>query len=390
VNHPHHNQTTGLSKRRLGDHLLSQGLLNTSQLEEAIEYQCIYGGRLGTSLIELGLVNEDQMARTLSQQLKLHYIKPDLMMDVPTSILNLVPVNIALKHKIVPYYKEGKKLYVAINDFSNLKLLDELSFQLNHVITPLAVPEVRLMLALKKHYRMTVSPRFETIAAQLLRRDLAVQKKTAATIQKETANNQKPANDNSIADTIPWPLLGDESADSLKQEDFEYTVRPEDDQEQTVDVLSLLAEAKERDDIGQAVISYLRKDFPKCGFFVVRKGISSGWLASGGNPEQSFDHFHIPLSDDSVCGLISRNRRHFLGQMSDTEQNRNILTYFNSKPPQHVLGIPLMVQDRMVCILYIQGPLEKLEQHFAELHTLVGKAEMAFKLLILKNKILSL
>ncbi len=135
--------------------------------------------QVGTSLIELGLVNEDQMARTLSQQLKLHYIKPDLMMDVPTSILNLVPVNIALKHKIVPYYKEGKKLYVAINDFSNLKLLDELSFQLNHVITPLAVPEVRLMLALKKHYRMTVSPRFETIAAQLLRRDLAVQKKNS-------------------------------------------------------------------------------------------------------------------------------------------------------------------------------------------------------------------
>lgn len=390
MNHPHDNKTVGLSKRRLGDHLLSQGLLNTSQLEEAIEYQCIYGGRLGTSLIELGLINEDQMARTLSQQLKLHYIKPDLMMDIPTSILNLVPVNIALKHKIVPYYKEGKKLYVAINDFNNLKLLDELSFQLNHVIIPLAIPEVRLMLALKKHYSMTLSPRFETMAAQLQRRDLAVQKSTEINVQKEPVSQQKPADDNSVNGTMPWPLLGDESYDPPEQENSEYTVKHTEDQGNPVDILHLLAEAKERDDIGQAVISYLCKDFPECGLFVVRKGISSGWLASGGNPEQPFDHLHIPLSETSVCGLVARNRRHFLGQMSDTEQNRSILTYFNSQPPQHVLVIPLMVQERLVCILYIQGALEKLEQHFADLHNLIGKAEMAFKLLILKNKILSL
>ena len=44
----------------------------SSEVDEAIEYQCIYGGRLGTSLIELGLINEEHLAQILSKQLKLH------------------------------------------------------------------------------------------------------------------------------------------------------------------------------------------------------------------------------------------------------------------------------------------------------------------------------
>ena len=41
-------------QRRLGDYLLAEEALSPEQLDEAIEYQCIYGGRLGTSLVELG------------------------------------------------------------------------------------------------------------------------------------------------------------------------------------------------------------------------------------------------------------------------------------------------------------------------------------------------
>lgn len=394
MNQPHHQKAVGRSKRRLGEYLLSKGLINTSQLEEAIEYQCIYGGRLGTSLIELGLVDEDQMAKTLSQQLKLHYIKPDLLMEIPASVLRLVPVEIALKYKIVPYYKEGKKLYVAINDFGNLKLQDELSFQLNHIIVPLAVPEIRLMLALKKHYSMSLSPRYETLAAQLQRRSLAAQKTAPEKQQKHPTEKQEkniPAKDINLSNETAWPLLGEESYDTAEQvNNRDIAETAEKKQDTPIDILHLLAEASERDDIGRAVINYLHKDFPACGLFVVREGISSGWLASGGSLEQPFDQFQIPLSENSVCGLVVRNRRHFLGQITDTEQNRKILTYFNSQSPQNVLAIPLMVQDRLVCILYVQGELEKLEQHVTDLHYIVGKAEMAFKLLILKNKILSL
>lgn len=394
MNQTRQQKAVGVSKRRLGEYLLSKKLVNTSQLEEAIEYQCIYGGRLGTSLIELGLVDEDQMARTLSQQLKLHYIKPDLLMNIPPSVLRLVPVKIALKYQIVPYYKDGNKLFVAINDIGNLKLQDELSFQLNHIVVPLAVPEVRLMLALKKHYGMSLSPRYETLAVQLQRRSLAGKKAAQLNQQKTFTQKQEKAvqvEETVGSDETSWPLLGEEQYDSAEPISDDYSAdHTEEKQDSPVDILHLLAEAKERDDIGRAVISYLKNDFPACGLFVIREGTASGWLASGGKTDQPFDQFHIPLTQNSVCSLVARNRRLFFGQMTDTEHNRSILSYFSAQPSQNVLAVPLMVQDRLVCILYVHGALELLEQHFADLHYIVGKAEMAFKLLILKNKILSL
>ncbi len=151
----------GRLKKQLGEYLLSAGLINASELDEAIEYQCIYGGKLGTSLIELGLVEEDQMARILSRQLNLHYIKPELLMKISAAVLNLIPAKIALKYQVVPYYEDSNKLYVAVNDSNNLTMLDELAFHLNHLIVPLAIPEIRLMLALKKHYGMRLPPRYE-------------------------------------------------------------------------------------------------------------------------------------------------------------------------------------------------------------------------------------
>lgn len=48
---------------QLGEYLLRRRVLTEKQLDDAIEYQCIYGGKLGTSLIELGLATEDQIAK---------------------------------------------------------------------------------------------------------------------------------------------------------------------------------------------------------------------------------------------------------------------------------------------------------------------------------------
>ena len=392
---PQYQSTQKSSQRRLGECLLAEGLINSSQLDEAIEYQCIYGGKLGTSLIELGLIEEDQMAKVLSQQLRLHYINPELLMNVPPAVLNLVPDKIALKHQIVPYHKDGKKLYVAINNISNLKLIDELSFQLGHIIIPLAIPEIRLMLALKKHYGMLLSPRYETLAGQLNRRNLAVKKITPKKDDskiEQTRERTEPLSMQEEKESEPpsWPLLGEEEYAGDEQiEDSYFSDAPEREEEKAVDLLHILAAANERDDIARGIINYLKVEFPVCALFMVRGETATGWLAAGQWSKRRFDQLTVQLTEYSVLNLVVTNRAHYLGPISATEQNRKIMDFFGSHPPQNCLAIPLMVQNRLVSILYVQGALEQLEQHFAELHYIAGKAEMAFKLLILKNKILS-
>ncbi|MCW8892924.1 MAG: hypothetical protein OQL18_06355 [Deltaproteobacteria bacterium] len=394
MNLPEYQSTQKPSQRRLGECLLAEGLINSGQLDEAIEYQCIYGGKLGTSLIELGLADEEQMAKILSQQLRLHYIKPELLMNVPGSVLNLVPDKIALKYQVVPYHEDGKKLYVAINDVTNLKVIDDLSFQLNHIIIPLAIPEIRLMLALKKHYGMLLTPRYETLAVQMSRRNLAAKKiapkqpevKTEQTSESAT----EPDEQEPLADEVPWPLLGDEEYAGEEQiEDSYFSATPVREEEKAVDLLHLLAEAKERDDIARAIIDYLKPDFPIRALFMVRGDNVFGWLASGEKPQQLFEQLSISLHVYSVFSPVATNHSYYLGPVVEAEQNLQFLNFFDSRPPQNALAVPLLVQDRLVSILYVQGQIDKLEQSLAELQYIAGKAEMAFKLLILKNKILS-
>ncbi len=373
---------------------MSAGLINASELDEAIEYQCIYGGKLGTSLIELGLVEEDQMARILSRQLNLHYIKPELLMKISAAVLNLIPAKIALKYQVVPYYEDSNKLYVAVNDSNNLTMLDELAFHLNHLIVPLAIPEIRLMLALKKHYGMRLPPRYETLAAQLQRRHLAAQKQVPTQRKRKSPPSgggekmtvsQQPEN-------TPWPLLGDiEYADDPVEDTYVSATFTTKDQAEA-DVLDLLAHAEERDDIAHALINHLRKDFPECGLLIIREETATGWVATGGkqdSPFSPFDQIVIDLNRESLFRDVVTNRNHYLGPVFKSTENRKILSYFCSRPSQQALAVPLTVQNRLVSILYVQGALEILEQHLTELQSLAGKAEMAFKLLIIKNKILN-
>lgn len=367
-------------QRRLGDFLIADGQISPDQLDEAIEYQCIYGGRLGTSLIELGLINEEHLAQVLSKQLKLHYIKPDLLMNVPNPILNLVPKKLALKYRIVPYHKDKGKLFLAMNDASNLADIDELSFQLNHIIVPLAIPEVRLMLALKKHYGLDLTPRFENLEAQIKFRAKAAKKNTAK--KKDVQAEPEDA---------AWPLLGDEEYGGEEPTDDAYFDLGTSTLETSQTSLNQqLAAATDRNDIARALINFLGQEYSASGLLMVRSTTVTGWLSSCGSVEPTgFDQFSIPLQDHSIFNLVVKSKSHFLGTVADTPQNCNLLKFFNSKPPQTALIIPLLVRDRLVSILYVQDSLQVLEQHFAELQSIARKAEMAFTLLILKNKILT-
>lgn len=375
----------GTKRQRLGERLVSEALVKPEKLAEAVEYQCIYGGRLGTSLIELGLVDEEKMARMLSQQLRLHFIKPELLMHVSATVLKLVPKDIALKYQIVPYYKDDKKLYAAVPDPTNLKHLNELALQLNHIIVPLAIPEIRLLLALKKHYGLLLSPRYDTLAAQLQRRSMAARKKEQTSSHQHT----EEATDQYLETDKPWPLLGDADLGDDDLNDIYLSSAASMQPDITeCSPLNQLAEARSRDDIAAALIDHLKQDFPACGLFVVREDHADGWVANSAVAEAGFNQLVIPLNEDSICRQVVAIKSYYLGPIFATGQNSRILACFASKAPQQVLALPLLVQQRLVAILYLQGELPKLEERLTELQILVNKAEMSFTMLILRNKIL--
>src|SRR5882672_10140725 len=66
---------------KIGEVLVREGHLTQEGLEEALDWQVLYGGRLGTNLLELKLVEEEQLARALGKQLGAEVAWGDLSVD---------------------------------------------------------------------------------------------------------------------------------------------------------------------------------------------------------------------------------------------------------------------------------------------------------------------
>src|SRR2546430_5648536 len=113
---------------RLGDLLMSRGLITREQLSDALFAQKQFGGRLGTNLVELGFLTDDQLAICLSEQLSVPYARPESLSAVPRDAIARMPRAIAEKYRAVPLRYVSGELHAGMADPQNFANLDELTF----------------------------------------------------------------------------------------------------------------------------------------------------------------------------------------------------------------------------------------------------------------------
>jgi type IV pilus assembly protein PilB len=116
---------------RLGEILVSEGLITEEKLTQAIEAQKKGGGKesIGAILIRLGFISDKNLALTLSKQLGILYVsKEDELSAPPTdkNLLRLVPEEFARKYCVLPLKQEGDKIMVALADPLDVVVLDNL------------------------------------------------------------------------------------------------------------------------------------------------------------------------------------------------------------------------------------------------------------------------
>src|SRR4051812_44113364 len=100
---------------KIGELLITNGLLTQPQLEQALSNQRTYGGKLGTNLIEMGFITDLMLAQFLSKQLKITAATPKDFESIPRDVLDLISKDLAEKHKLIPL-RVDKKIVVAISD----------------------------------------------------------------------------------------------------------------------------------------------------------------------------------------------------------------------------------------------------------------------------------
>src|SRR5258708_12390307 len=89
-------------KLRIGEMLLEAGILTRQQLEEALNAQLIYGGKLGTNLVEHGFFTEEFLTSFLSKQCHVPPVDPKDLEDIPPQVIEMVPRHLPHPHQATP------------------------------------------------------------------------------------------------------------------------------------------------------------------------------------------------------------------------------------------------------------------------------------------------
>jgi type IV pilus assembly protein PilB len=140
-----------LRSTRLGDLLLSGRFITREQLEAALKYQRVKGGRLGSCLLKLGYLTEEILHSVLSRQFGLEFVEPATC-DILPDTLKLLPRELAIRLQVIPIRREGNFLYVAMSDPNDVSLFDELTFRTGLRIKPLLASESQIREGIDKHF----------------------------------------------------------------------------------------------------------------------------------------------------------------------------------------------------------------------------------------------
>src|SRR5713226_9432264 len=137
---------------KIGEILISEGHLTQEGLEEALDWQVLYGGRLGTNLMELKLVEEEQLARALGKQMGAEVAWGNI--EVDPSMTGLIPQHIADRQEIVPWKLEHRRLKILCCQI-DVANFDQLSSKVGRACVPVVAPEYRIFQLLRAHYQAT-------------------------------------------------------------------------------------------------------------------------------------------------------------------------------------------------------------------------------------------
>jgi len=381
---------------KLGELLIRKNLLTQAQLEEALQAQVIFGGKLGTVLIEMGLITENVLAEMLTQLLSITCAKPGQLQNIPDNVINILTPELAEKHQAVPVSVSGKKVVMAMANPHDFKSVDELSFRTGYIIQPILALEVRLVFALEKYYGVKRTMRYIAPPKQV--------REELNQLQVETKESPKkfaePEEDLGIPGsehiyekpraTAPEPVaVKEEVIEELGDDDLiEELV----DEEITLaSTAEALIKITDRNDVADAVINYLGAHYSRAALFMVVAGQVTGWRSSKeGKPIPGFDQFQLPLSEPSVLKTAVESKSFFLGPVPQSGANLALTTVLGKPAPKTALMMPLSMLGRVVGLVYVDDPDVDLSQAVVDVQKLTSKALMAFEILILHNKILRL
>jgi len=137
---------------KLGEMLVKAQLITEAQLEEAINLQRREGGKLGSIVVRLGFCADQDIVSFLGMQYGVPAADLDQWPPIESTVIALVPAELANKHKVLPLQRSGNVLTMAMSDPTDIFAMDDVRFHTGYNIDPVVSSEMGLVRAIQHYY----------------------------------------------------------------------------------------------------------------------------------------------------------------------------------------------------------------------------------------------
>jgi len=306
-------------------------MVTERQLQEAIQYQVLYGGRLGTNLFELGFITEERLQEALSRAHGVPGVAVDLRSLDPATV-SAVPKKLAAKHKVFPYRLKGQTLTLLMVDPTDHRAVAEVGYSLGYIVKPLVVPEFRMIQLLRDYYEVDERWRYT-----------------------DTRRGPEPATPRAVPDV----------ATAAARIDAAVT----------------------RDEVVDGVLALSLRFFKRVVFFIVREPWVLGWSGAGEGMDRALaSSLRIPLDQPSVFRTVSRDKTVFIGRFPPDEENQRFLKALGKRPNTNAALLPVALKGRVVNLIYgDNGASGQVKPDLGDLMVLAQKIPRAYLRIIRKR-----
>jgi len=131
--------------------LVKEGFITPQQLKEALEEQKVTQEKLEDILVKKGWVTTQEITRILAMETGVSTFDISSYIIDP-EVIKLIPEEVAIKYKVIPVFKIGNTLTVAMSNPHNVFIIDELNRITGCMIEPVLADEIAIRKAQEQYY----------------------------------------------------------------------------------------------------------------------------------------------------------------------------------------------------------------------------------------------
>jgi hypothetical protein len=370
--------------------LVQEGAVSLEALAEAQARQRELGGALDTALLELGFLSEEELIEALARASGLPPATPEALLEPDPRSRRVFPSRVAERHGLAPFRLEGRELHLAASWPVDQAALDEISFMLSLSLVPHVAPELRVRELRRRVYDAPLPERFQRLAAQLAAlpssrppapsgpwpvTQLDLRPPAPSGPWTATRLDLRPPPPPAPAPTPPAPPaeaavapepLAVALAQAVQQAEAAVEEEPPAPPARSAEDRSrpprwdleaarqALAAAARRDDAVEALLRYARDFFEHAALLAVSRDRLHGHDALGHDP-QARDRARAvsaPVGPGGIFRAVLDTGGPYLGPPGRDPALDAVIAGLGRAPPRTVLLYPVLVRERVVCVLY--------------------------------------